>query len=511
MRPAVAALALILLASWALEPAEAAPKPSTVITVEQEIEMTAEIHERIRNSAPLVNDPVVLSFLYEIGDEIADVIGGPQPFIFRFFVIDDDELNAFTIGGGYVYLNRGVIAQAGDINELAGVLAHEIAHVRQRHIARRREGGGLTTLATLASMAAVIAGADPAVMVLAQGLNQSLQIQHTRRNESEADREGLGYLVKAGYDPLGMTRFFQRILAAHPHAGEGIPSYLFTHPALEERVAQAKVELRRTDAPRRLNRADERLLEIQERLAQLDARPAGGSGLRARVQFDRSRTDPLLEAAGSAARNGEIGRAHALLEQAQEAEPNDPRVALRRADLAERAGELETARDHLTRAWELDPRVPLTQYRLGRLHRKLGNRSRAVFFLEQAAANYRPGSRLRARAEFEIQRIEFPILDKVWWGNAPDGAESFVRGEPIHWQAELGSRYEGRGLTFHLEWHPPGGSPPHVQRIQAGRSRKVSAEFVPGAGAALGRWTLRVRVGDGVVDEREFWLGQARP
>ena len=510
MRPAAAWLALGLLASCSFAAVEAAPKPSTVITVEQEIEMTAEIHEQIRQSAPLINDPVVLSFLYEIGDELNRVVG-PQPFTFRFFLIDDDELNAFTIGGGYVYLNRGVVAQAGGIDELAGVLAHEIAHVRQRHIARRRETGGLTTLATLASMAAVIAGADPAVMVLAQGLNQSLQIQHTRRNEAEADREGLAYLVKSGYDPLGMTRFFQRILAAHPHRGDEIPSYLFTHPALEERVSQAKVELDRIDARGRRRRVDERLAQIQERLAGLDARPAGGSGLRARAQFDRSLTDPLIEAAESAEQSGDLAQADALLAQAQTAEPNDPRVPLRRADLAERTGDLKTARDHLTRAWEIDPSVPLTQYRLGTLHRKLGNRSRAIFFLEQAASNYRPGSRPRARAEYEIQRLEFSILEKVWWGSAPDGIESFARGETIHWQAELGARYVGRDLAFHLEWLLPGGAPAYVQRIRAGRGRKVAAEFAPGGGAPLGRWSLRVRVGDSVVDEREFRLVAARP
>src|SRR5262249_33087013 len=138
---------------------------------DKEREITDDVARQIRGTTPLITDPVLLAYVNELGQSIVRQTE-PQPFLYRFSIIRDDTLNAFTIGGGHVYLNSGVIAQAGSESELAGVLAHEIAHVRERHIARRAEGQGITTLATLAAAAAVaVAGADPGVMVVAQGLN----------------------------------------------------------------------------------------------------------------------------------------------------------------------------------------------------------------------------------------------------------------------------------------------------------------------------------------------------
>jgi predicted Zn-dependent protease len=465
------------------------------------------VHEQIRAQAPLINDPIVLDYVYEIGSELV-AASEPQPFTFRFFIIDDPNLNAFTIGGGYVYLHSAVVAQAGDVNELAGVLAHEIAHVRLRHVMDKAEGSGLATLATLAGLAAVIAGADPGVLLVAQGLNQSLQIQHTRRAEGEADREGLAYLVKARYDPLGMSHFFQRILAAYPDRDVHVPAYLYTHPAAEERVASAKVELERIGAPP-IARSDPRLAQIQERLALLDARVAGGSGLHARAEFDRARTDPLLAQAESARRSGDAAEADRLLASAEAAEPDDPRVALARADLAEARGDLAAARDQLERAWRLDPQVPLTQYRLGVVHRKLGNRSRAVFMLERAAAAYRPGSTRRQKAELEIQRTEFPVftqsgLDRV----APEGAADprYLRGELVTWTGQLGKRYQPQNPEVEVEWLAPDGSHALRERARMGPGGSLSSRLQTGPDSPAGRWTLRVQMADSTVEERSFEL-----
>ena len=109
----------------------------------------------------------------------------PTPYIFRFAVLEDKQLNAFTIGGGYVYLSSAVLEQAGDVNELAGVMAHEIGHDEKRHIARQNEGQGLSTLVTLLGVAAAIAAKAPEAAIAAQGLNVSLQLKHSREFESE--------------------------------------------------------------------------------------------------------------------------------------------------------------------------------------------------------------------------------------------------------------------------------------------------------------------------------------
>ncbi len=223
MKRALGLLAATLLGVGAAVPARAQNPFASDLSVENEQEMTAQIHAQIRAQTKFVSDPVLLAYVNEVGNGLVKSTE-PQPFIFRFFLIDDPALNAFTIGGGYGYSTTGVLGQAGDANELAGVLAHEIGHVEKRHIARRSEGQGIATIATLASLAAVMAGADPGVLIATQGLNVSLQLKHSRAFEEEADREGIAIMSEAGYDPVGMTHFFQRILAQNPSAGAGVPA-----------------------------------------------------------------------------------------------------------------------------------------------------------------------------------------------------------------------------------------------------------------------------------------------
>ena len=165
---------------------EANPLASSELTIERERELTAGVARQIREQLPLLNDPVLLAYLNELGQQIVATTE-PQPFICRFALIKDEALNAFTIGGGYVYLHSGVLAQAGDVSELMGVLAHEVAHVRQRHIAKRGEGQGAAMLATLAAVAVVaLAGGDPALIAIAQGVNVALQLKNSRAAEAEA-------------------------------------------------------------------------------------------------------------------------------------------------------------------------------------------------------------------------------------------------------------------------------------------------------------------------------------
>jgi len=367
--------------------------------LENEREVTADVARQIRAGAPLVRDPILLAYLNELGQEIVRATE-PQPFVYRFALIEDDSLNAFTIGGGYVYLNTGVFAQSGDVSELAGVLAHEIAHVRNRHVARRGEGQEITTLATLAALAAVaLAGADPGVMMVSESLNVALQLRNSRRAESEADRDGIDYMVRSGYQPRGMVRFFERILLQRPAGGSRVPAYLFTHPAVDERISAAKLQIGQLELPSSLRIREARLDAMQARLAELQYTVAGGSTLQARPQFDRELSDPSLAAARKAEQEERVDEAEQILAQAAREAPTDPRIPLARADLAEAGSDLEAARVHLERAFELDPYAPLVQYRLGHIHGRLGNRTQAVFYLEQAATSYRGGTPGRARAE----------------------------------------------------------------------------------------------------------------
>ncbi len=360
-------------------------REAALATLEREMEMTAEIHRQIRAQARFVTDPVLLDYVNEIGQRILRPTE-PQPFIYRFSILQSGDLNAFTTGGGYVYISSAVLAHVDDVAELAGVLAHEIAHARIRHIGK--------ALATLAAMASGDSSTS-------QAINVSLRIQHTRKAEAEADREGIEYMIRSGYSPDGMIRFFQRILATSPRAGRGVPPYPFTHPALRDRIVDARVDIKRLYTPPGLVCQDARLAKMQARLSHL----AGGTWRQARASFERGVSDPYLLRARRQSEDGDLARADEILTHAQELQPWDPRIALARATLWERRGDLKVAKLQLERAFEIDPRMPLVLYRLGSLHKRIGNHSRAVFYLEQAAIGFNVGSSGRRKAELAIEQL----------------------------------------------------------------------------------------------------------
>ena len=502
-RAAVAALAALSLCG--AEPARAQNPFASELTVDQEKEMTAQIAAQIRQEGKFVTDPVILDYVDSVGESLVKGIE-PTPYIFRFYVLDDKALNAFTIGGGYVYLSSAVIEQAGDTNELAGVLAHEMGHVVKRHVARRNEGQGLSTLVTLLGVAAAIAAKAPEAAIAAQGLNVSLQLKHSREFESEADREGIEIMSKTGYDPDGMRRFFQRILAENPAAGAGIPPYLFTHPAVSERIAATKIEADRIGAGKGEPHDDAKLAQMQARLAQvLSPDPSGQSGLHTRAQFDPSKTDALLAKARAARAAGNNGLADELLAQAQQLEPGDPRVALERADLAESRGDLESARGQLEKALRLDPNVPLVQLQLGTLEARLGNKQRAAFYLEQAVANFRPKTAARRRAEFELARLEFKLLEESGLADSRGTTESrqFVRGEPVSWWGDVSKRFYPMNPEVQVRWLDPKGATVYSEKLRMSPGGRFSATLQT-TDAALGTWHLEVRVEESLVENYAF-------
>jgi beta-barrel assembly-enhancing protease len=505
MRRSAAALGLALAIGLGASCSSGLPIPGLgggELGVDKEREITDEVSRQIRKGAPFVTDPVLLAYVNELGQELVRATE-PQPFLYRFSIIQDDALNAFTIGGGYIYLNSGVIAQAGSVSELSGVLAHEIAHVRNRHIAKRAEGQGITTLATLAAAAAVAAGADPALMAVSESLNVALQLRNSREAESEADREGIAYMIRAGYQPEGMARFFERISAASPESGSRlVPSYLFTHPAIEERTRAARSLMGRMERPPGLRVDDARLAEMQDRLAMLLTPMAGGSGLQARTAFDPARTDAILARATAALEAKNYAEAEALLAEAAEIEPADPRVALARADVAEAREDLPGALRFLRRAFAIDPSVPLVQLRLGDVLRRLGNRGEAVFYLEQAAANLRAGSSLQKRAEKLLGDLPFPPLSASSLpGEYVAGVPVFAPGQPVRWDGEIGARYADRPVR--ARWIAPGGGLEREDALVPDRERRVSATLEQPA-LAPGDWTLAVMIGDVQADQLRF-------
>ena len=187
-----------------------------VLSKNDEAQLGRSIMRQIRASGTVVEDPQINEYISEIGHRIASHINESERD-FTFFVIDDDSINAFALPGGYIGIHSGLLKATRSEDELAGVIAHEIAHVTQRHIARALAAGKKQSLLSTAIMlGAVIAGASGAgsdavqgAMAVAQGTQIQQQINFTRENEYEADRIGISALARAGFDPRGMASFFE--------------------------------------------------------------------------------------------------------------------------------------------------------------------------------------------------------------------------------------------------------------------------------------------------------------
>jgi predicted Zn-dependent protease len=200
----------------------------------------------IRRDPDYVEDPEVTDYLDTLGDKLVNALPGANQD-FEFFAVRDPAINAFALPGGYVGVNTGLINIADNESELASVLAHEITHVTQRHIARLLSQQQQMQLPTMAAMVAAIllgnsrpdlaAGAAAA----AGAGNVQAQIRYTRSYEQEADRIGFQRLVAAGFDPQGMPEFFQKMQRYTRLSDDGtVPTYLRDHPVTTERIADAE-------------------------------------------------------------------------------------------------------------------------------------------------------------------------------------------------------------------------------------------------------------------------------
>lgn len=508
---------LLLLLTWisgCLSLQESPSSGPVAPDIEREMRLGAEIHEQIREQGVLINDPVILDYVHEIGQELVRTTE-PQPFIYRFNVIDDDSLNAFATYGGYIYLHAGVLAQSGDSSELAGVLAHEVAHVRRRHLMKAAEQRKIPNLAAnLAAVAAIAAGAGPEAVILAQGFNVSMELKHTREHEADADLQAIEYLRRAGYDPEGLIRFFERIQTEQRNYNFNIPPYLFSHPAISDRILDTRVTLERSPESALARREDERLPSIQARLTGLRSTIAGGSGLKQRASFDRTRTDPIFSEIALALEEGRVEQAKERLARAERLEPNDPRIYLTRADLAEADDDLALAERNLEEAFRRDPTVPLVQYRLGLINKKLGNRTRGVFYLELAVSNFSPDSSVARRAMIEVETLSFPLLEEAWIGSAVQGREAseidlFEQGEGITWNGIVARRFVLRHPSFDVRWIDPEGQVAGREIVVMNSQRLAISNFDT-RGVEPGAWRIVVRSGDSQVYAHAFRIF-ARP
>lgn len=246
------------------------------LSVAEEQELGAEVARDARRELEFVREEVVLAYVEQIGRGLVDA-AGPQPFQYHFYVVDDEELNAFAAPAGYIYVHTGIVLAAANASELAGVMAHEVGHVALRHIAKnynKQRGAGILYQIGALGAAIFLPGAGAAAAQLGGQLAiLGVLNSFSREAEAEADAFAVRVLPKAGWDPQGLVTFFQTLRSES--GGARPPAFLSSHPATEDRIEATTKLIRAEKLPANLRDSDAGKLEIiQRRIRLLTGRAA---------------------------------------------------------------------------------------------------------------------------------------------------------------------------------------------------------------------------------------------
>ena len=229
-----------------------------LLSPQQEEEYGAYTLYELRRLGYVLDDPLIESWLDDMGQRLGAASDRPQQ-PYTFFMMRDRQINAFATLGGYIGVNAGLVLTAESEDEVAGVLAHEISHITQRHVLRAVERAKRDQLPILLAMLGAIVAAQgsdnsgdaiQAAVIGSQALAAQRQINYTRSNEAEADRIGIQTLSRSGYDVDGMASFFERLEKASRgnSGGYQMPDYLRSHPVTTTRISEARQRAERLHA-----------------------------------------------------------------------------------------------------------------------------------------------------------------------------------------------------------------------------------------------------------------------
>jgi predicted Zn-dependent protease len=382
---------------------------------DEEVRISREFRREAKKHLKFVDVPEVERYIERIGQRILAAMG-PQPFDYRFFVVEDSQLNAFAVPGGSIYFYSGLMEKAKSTDEIAGVLGHEIVHIKGRHMARSSGIDMLSALSLLSMLLLARSGAGAqAAGAVGQAVAATREIAYSRQLELEADTLGERYMAAAGYDPKGSVAFLKLLDQERNLSPIDIPPYLMTHPVTQERVANAELVLKslgktepRIELPDplkkvkiliRLQRHEgEAVLEEYRKLAQQNPQDAEILYLFAFAQHMKGQ---LSEARGSyekarklnsdnAGLQRDLGRlytqtgdfvaARAAFDRALALEPKEPLTYLYLGEMLEKESDLRAAAGAYLNALNLSPLWFRPPYRLGLVYGKLDRLGDAYYY-----------------------------------------------------------------------------------------------------------------------------------
>lgn len=247
-------------------------------SLEHQIAMGKEYSDQVEATSRLVKDAEIDDYVNTIGQNLVRNSDSLVPFTIK--VIESDDINAFALPGGFFYVDSGLILAADNEAELAGVMAHEIAHVAACHVARQNTRGKMMNMASIPLMmlGGPIGYAGYEALTIAMPLTY---LKFSRHFESEADFLGVQYMYKAGYDPQALTSFFEKIKSME-RTKEGVVAKAFrTHPQTPERIEKTQAEINTLLPPRDQYKVD--TSEFEDTKARLENLENGGH-----LQFEKA-------------------------------------------------------------------------------------------------------------------------------------------------------------------------------------------------------------------------------
>ncbi|MFW5735457.1 MAG: M48 family metalloprotease [Oceanidesulfovibrio sp.] len=372
-------------------------------SLKDEKELGRKLAVLIKTRVPLVEDPIIVDYCRGVVEKLVDAMP-PQPFDIEVYVIRHSAVNAFAAPAGHVFIHSGLILNFEKESELAGVLAHELAHVSERHVAERIEQmQKVSLLSLLGALAGMFIGGEvgEGLVVGSQAASASAMLKYTRDNETEADRIGMNYLVGAGYPARGLLESFEKLqVFSRLSSGNTIPTYLSTHPGIDERIGYMDSLLDRMNHKAYEDEDNSQFLRMQallrahytdpksalQHFSQKESKTpcldAMGRGIaltrmnrykEAEVEFDEAlqcgASDSLVyrETGRFAFAKGDFRKAGYLLERASIMDPDDLMALFFLARLLGDEGEYERSAQLFERILRAIPEDPEVHFHYGRM------------------------------------------------------------------------------------------------------------------------------------------------
>ncbi len=250
---------------------------SFAISIPEEIKVSKKFMKMIKDRQMILNDPIANHLVTQVGNHILSFLPD-QPFNYSFYIVDDKVFNAFASPAANIFVYRGLITSLDTIDELAGIIGHEIAHAASRHVS---ESIDRSKYIGIGSLAGILAGAiigsrsggdsGAAIIKGAMALGHTAMLAFTRENETEADEKGIMFLKRSCFSPVGLINGLMKIRSADYHGAEEIPDYVKTHPGTGKRIAHVETILSDYSKKQPLCKEDLRFDMVKYRLLGLYA------------------------------------------------------------------------------------------------------------------------------------------------------------------------------------------------------------------------------------------------